>query len=93
LAAIAGSALFFLNAPGVAAGAVSWWITGWKFHPPIAGQLSTRVLGALLIFIGLAVLIEAFGRFALVGRRTPALGRRTGTKELNFGSVAHPACP
>jgi protein-S-isoprenylcysteine O-methyltransferase Ste14 len=70
--AIAGSVLFFLLTPGAVAGLVPWWITGWTFRPPSAGQPLSRVFGALLIVIGLAGLIEAFGRFALVGRGTPA---------------------
>jgi protein-S-isoprenylcysteine O-methyltransferase Ste14 len=70
--AIAGSALFFLVAPGAVAGLGPWWITGWTFRPPLAGQPMIPALGALLIFIGLAGLIEAFARFAIVGLGTPA---------------------
>ena len=67
--AIAGSFVFLVFAPGVVAGLLPWLITGWEVHawwPPL------RVLGALLIAAGLAVLLEAFGRFALEGSGTPA---------------------
>jgi protein-S-isoprenylcysteine O-methyltransferase Ste14 len=67
--AIAGSFVFLVIVPGVVAGLVPWLMTGWEVHawwPP------ARVLGALLIPTGLAVLLEAFGRFALEGSGTPA---------------------
>jgi protein-S-isoprenylcysteine O-methyltransferase Ste14 len=67
--AIAGSFAFFVLAPGVIAGLIPWLLTGWEFRawwPP------GRVLGGLLIGVGLAVLLAAFGRFALQGIGTPA---------------------
>ena len=67
--AVAGSFAFLLIAPGVVAGLVPWLLTGWQTHawwPPL------RVLGAMLIAVGLAVLLEAFLRFALEGAGTPA---------------------
>lgn len=69
--AIAGSALFFLAAPGVVAGLTPWWITGGYAHP-LANNPVQRGLGLLLIGLGVAFLIHAFGRFALEGRGTPA---------------------
>jgi protein-S-isoprenylcysteine O-methyltransferase Ste14 len=67
--AVAGSFAFLLIAPGVVAGLVPWLLTGWQTHawwPPL------RVLGAILVAVGLAVLLEAFVRFALEGVGTPA---------------------
>jgi protein-S-isoprenylcysteine O-methyltransferase Ste14 len=67
--AIAGSFAFLLIAPGVVAGLVPWLLTGWEAHawwPPL------RVLGGVLIGVGLAVLLEAFLRFAVEGVGTPA---------------------
>jgi protein-S-isoprenylcysteine O-methyltransferase Ste14 len=64
-----GSALFFVLAPGVAAGLVPWWLTRWRAQgssPPLV------VLGVVLIAAGLAVLIHAFGRFVIEGIGTPA---------------------
>jgi protein-S-isoprenylcysteine O-methyltransferase Ste14 len=67
--AAAGSVVFLVVAPGVVAGLVPWLLTGWEAHdwwPPL------RVLGALLIGAGLAVLLEAFVRFVVEGIGTPA---------------------
>lgn len=67
--AAAGSLLFLVVAPGVAAGLVPWLLTGWsadEWWPPV------RVLGALLLAAGVAVLLHAFARFVLEGLGTPA---------------------
>jgi protein-S-isoprenylcysteine O-methyltransferase Ste14 len=67
--ALIGSALFLFAAPGVLAGLIPWWITGWWLgRSPVALQ----ALGGLLILAGLALLLECFGRFALQGLGTPA---------------------
>jgi protein-S-isoprenylcysteine O-methyltransferase Ste14 len=67
--AAAGSALFFALAPGVMAGLVPYWLTGWE-----AKDTSTPlvVLGAVLIAAGLVVLVQAFVRFVIEGIGTPA---------------------
>ena len=70
-AAIAGSALFFLAAPGVVAGLLPWLLTHWH-SLSLTPSPAFRLLGALLIIPGLAVLLHAFGRFALEGAGTPA---------------------
>ena len=60
---------FLVVAPGVAAGVMPWLRTGWSANawwPPL------RVFGALMILAGLAVLLEAFARFAVEGIGTPA---------------------
>jgi protein-S-isoprenylcysteine O-methyltransferase Ste14 len=68
--AAAGSALFFAVAPGVVAGLVPWLLTGWEvdadWWPPL------RILGALLVVAGAAVLVHAFARFVVEGLGTPA---------------------
>ena len=68
--AAAGSALFFAVAPGVVAGVIPWALTGWEteseWWPPV------RVLGAVLIVAGGAVLVSAFARFVREGLGTPA---------------------
>ena len=69
-AAIIGSAIFLVIAPGTLAGYVPWALTHWHFAPalfPIA-----RVLGAALIVAGLPILLDSFARFALQGLGTPA---------------------
>ncbi len=68
--AAAGSALFFAAAPGTVAGLIPWALTGWEVEaewwPPL------RVLGAVLVVAGAAVLIHAFARFVIEGLGTPA---------------------
>ncbi len=70
--AAAGSALFLLLAPGVVAGVVPWWITGWRAGSSAAYVLPLRVLGGLLLVAGAGVLLQAFGRFVMEGVGTPA---------------------
>jgi protein-S-isoprenylcysteine O-methyltransferase Ste14 len=67
--AAAGSALFFVLAPGVTAGLVPWWLTGWEAKDPWAPLV---VVGAVLIAVGLVVLVQAFARFVVEGIGTPA---------------------
>jgi protein-S-isoprenylcysteine O-methyltransferase Ste14 len=69
-AAAAGSALFFAVAPGVVAGLVPWLLSGWEVKAEWWAPL--RVLGALLVLAGAAVLVHAFGRFVVEGLGTPA---------------------
>jgi protein-S-isoprenylcysteine O-methyltransferase Ste14 len=67
--AAAGSLFFLLLAPGVAAGLVPWLLTGWDSASPWP---PLRLLGALLIAVGAAVLLHAFARFVIEGVGTPA---------------------
>ena len=64
-----GSALFLVVAPGVVAGLVPWWLTGWQ---PGATWPPLQVIGALLIVAGAVVLLDAFARFVTEGFGTPA---------------------
>ena len=70
--ALIGSAVFLVVAPGVVAGLVPWWLTRWRFAPPLLGLEAGRWLGGALIAMAAPVLLEAFVRFALEGRGTPA---------------------
>jgi protein-S-isoprenylcysteine O-methyltransferase Ste14 len=70
--AAAGSAVFFAVAPGTVAGLVPWWLTGWRLRQPLATWLPLRVLGAVLVAAGAAVLVHAFARFVVEGLGTPA---------------------
>jgi protein-S-isoprenylcysteine O-methyltransferase Ste14 len=70
--AAAGTAVFFVVAPGTVAGLIPWWISGWRMQRPFLGFAGFRVVGILLIAAGLAVLVESFARFALEGIGTPA---------------------
>lgn len=68
-AAAAGSAAFFVLAPGVVAGVVPWWLTGWRALPLWA---PLRWLGAVLLIAGIGVLVSAFVQFVAEGIGTPA---------------------
>jgi protein-S-isoprenylcysteine O-methyltransferase Ste14 len=68
--AAAGSALFLLLAPGVVAGLIPWWITGWEIGHELWTAL--RIAGAALTAVSAAVLIHAFARFVIEGIGTPA---------------------
>lgn len=63
-----GSSLFIL-APGVVAGLVPRWISGWETK-----DVSTpiRIIGVLLIGTGVAALTYSFVRFVVEGTGTPA---------------------
>jgi protein-S-isoprenylcysteine O-methyltransferase Ste14 len=65
-----GTILFLLVAPGVIAGLIPWWITGWR-GANWAGPLPT-IGGALLIALGVGFVLSAFARFVTEGRGTPA---------------------
>jgi protein-S-isoprenylcysteine O-methyltransferase Ste14 len=73
-----GSALFFLLAPGFVAGLMPYWLTGWRYRDPapywlpLPFGLVLRVLGALLVLAGVALLGHAFVRFVREGTGTPA---------------------
>jgi protein-S-isoprenylcysteine O-methyltransferase Ste14 len=71
-AAAAGSALFFAAAPGVVAGLVPWWLTGWRVRGALVHGAPARIAGLILLVLGAAVLVQAFARFAIEGRGTPA---------------------
>ncbi|MDQ2871139.1 MAG: isoprenylcysteine carboxylmethyltransferase family protein [Acidobacteriota bacterium] len=65
-----GTLVFLFVAPGFVAGLVPYWITRWRFGSP--GVPILRTAGALLVVAGVAVLLEAFWRFAVKGLGTPA---------------------
>src|SRR5215471_18042497 len=72
IAAILGSALFLVIAPGTLAGYVPWSLSRWHVASPLLGFFPFRVMGALLIALGLPVLLDSFARFAIQGLGTPA---------------------
>jgi protein-S-isoprenylcysteine O-methyltransferase Ste14 len=67
--AAAGTAAFLVLAPGVVAGLVPWWLTGWHANDV---WLPVRAIGVVLIAGGAAALIHAFARFVIEGLGTPA---------------------
>ena len=70
--AATASAVFFVLAPGVVAGVIPWWLTGWEMREPLVDGVATRVVGGLLIATAAPVLISAFVRFVVEGAGTPA---------------------
>jgi len=70
--AAVGSALFFAMAPGVVAGLVPWWLTGWRVRGPLAHWAPLRVAGLIMLTAGAIVLARAFARFVTEGHGTPA---------------------
>jgi protein-S-isoprenylcysteine O-methyltransferase Ste14 len=70
ITAIAGSAVFLVIAPGVVAGLVPWWLTGW--HAGAGYPAPARIAGALLAAAGAVALLAAFAQFAIQGLGTPA---------------------
>jgi protein-S-isoprenylcysteine O-methyltransferase Ste14 len=70
--AIIGSIVFLFVAPGIVAGLIPWWISGYRMEPPLLGVELFRWLGAVLLLLGAVLLVETFARFALQGLGTPA---------------------
>ena len=58
--------------PAWVAGLMPWLITNWRPLPPGDGPGGLCWTGFFLIATGLAVVLEAFARFAVVGLGTPA---------------------
>jgi protein-S-isoprenylcysteine O-methyltransferase Ste14 len=70
--AAAGSAVFFVLAPGVVAGLVPWWLTGWQVRQPLLHFAPVRFAGTVLIAAGALVLVRTFVQFVVEGIGTPA---------------------
>jgi len=70
--AAVGSAGFFVAAPGVVAGLVPWWLTGWQMRDWPVLSILLRLVGTALVAAGAAVLVAAFVRFVREGVGTPA---------------------
>lgn len=70
--AAAGSAAFFVLAPGVVAGVVPWWLTGWRVLQPTLYWAGLRVAGVAILAAGVGVLVCAFVQFVVEGAGTPA---------------------
>lgn len=72
LKAALGSIAFLVLAPGTVAGALPRWITGWQVQSVPGWWLPARILGGILIALGVIALVAEFTRFALQGIGTPA---------------------
>ncbi len=71
LKAAVGTAIFLVVAPGIVAGLVPWWITGWDDGSPRWPGV-VRLLGLVLVVAGCVFVLQAFVRFAVEGIGTPA---------------------
>ena len=72
LAALLGSILFFVIAPGTLAGYVPWTFTRWQMQGAFFSQEWIRAIGVFLVLAGLVPLVNSFWRFAMEGLGTPA---------------------
>jgi protein-S-isoprenylcysteine O-methyltransferase Ste14 len=70
--AAAGSAVFFIPGPGLVAGLVPWWLTGWQGRQPRPYWAPLRVAGATLIAAGASGMVHAVVQFVMEGIGTPA---------------------
>lgn len=71
--AAAGSAVFFVVAPGIVAGLVPWVISGWDVRWPMSALgVALMGLGGALSAAAVVVLIRNFVRFVVEGRGTPS---------------------
>jgi protein-S-isoprenylcysteine O-methyltransferase Ste14 len=59
-----GTIVFFFAAPGIVAGVIPWWISGWRLPEPLPLVGHPALLGVALLLPGLWVLIDSFVRFA-----------------------------
>jgi protein-S-isoprenylcysteine O-methyltransferase Ste14 len=72
--AAVGTLIFFLLAPGIVAGLIPWWLTGWRVRQALPGWafMPARVAGTAFIVVAGVVLVQAFVRFVAEGVGTPA---------------------
>jgi protein-S-isoprenylcysteine O-methyltransferase Ste14 len=70
--AAVGSLVFLVLAPGVVAGLIPGWLTGWQARVMSPLWLPLRVAGLILVGMGVVVLLQAFTRFVVEGLGTPA---------------------
>jgi protein-S-isoprenylcysteine O-methyltransferase Ste14 len=70
--AAVGSLVFLVVEPGTVAGLGPWLVTGWAVREAPLPTAPLRVLGAVLVILGTAALLHAFGRFVFEGLGTPA---------------------
>ncbi len=82
ITAAVGSFVFLLLAPGIVAGAIPWWLTGWHLN---RYSVPVEAVGALIVAVGAAALLASFVRFVFEGAGTPA--PLAPTKDLVVGGL------
>ena len=72
--AAAGSLTHFVLQPGVVAGLIPWWLTGWRLRQPLSSWAwaPLRLAGGILLVAGAVILVRAFVWFVGEGSGTPA---------------------
>ena len=66
-----GSAGFLVVGPGIVVGLIPWLLTGWRARESVLYWVPLRVLGLILLVLGLTALVGAFWRFVVEGLGTP----------------------
>jgi protein-S-isoprenylcysteine O-methyltransferase Ste14 len=66
-----GSAGFLVVGPGIVVGLIPWLLTGWRARESVLYWVPLRVLGLILLVVGLTALVGAFARFVVEGVGTP----------------------
>jgi protein-S-isoprenylcysteine O-methyltransferase Ste14 len=66
------TAVYFLIVPGIFTAFIPWWMSRWRLEPPLLGFAPFRVIGVLLMAVGVPVLLECYWRFMFIGNGTPA---------------------
>ena len=72
IAALIGSGIFLIIAPGTIALYVPWTISRWTIGPPLVGFTPLRWAGVAMLAAGCLGLLDSFWRFAMQGLGTPA---------------------
>jgi protein-S-isoprenylcysteine O-methyltransferase Ste14 len=62
-----GTAAYFVAAAGTFAVLVPWLVTGWRWHRTLPFWMVARVIGVVLICLGLVPVVHAFVQFARAG--------------------------
>jgi protein-S-isoprenylcysteine O-methyltransferase Ste14 len=87
--AAAGSIAFLLAGPGLEAGVGPWLLVRVAGGEIDGWPAALRVLGALLMMVGIATLVDVFARFVRDGAGTPSPAAPT-TRLLVGGAFRHP---
>lgn len=89
---LAGNLAFALAGPGLEAGVGPLLLVTVAGSDDLDWPVAARVVGALLIAAGVAVLVDVFARFAREGRGTPspAAPAQDLMRGGSFGAVRHP---
>jgi protein-S-isoprenylcysteine O-methyltransferase Ste14 len=66
------SLLFTVLVPGTVAGFIPWLLTHWRRAHDFADPIALRMVGFVLVALGLPVLLHSIFRFAVEGLGTPA---------------------